>query len=331
MGIYDRDYYRREGPSFLGSFSERGRMCKYLIIINVVCFLTQWATMPMAPDVAFSRDGRPVDVGLEERDTDPRAVDVNSSGAFTDALRLDARAVYQGQLWRLLTYSFLHQTGGGLPWHILFNMLFLWWFGSDVEDMYGPREFLAIYLTAAVLGGIAFTVAWKLLPVQGMYCIGASGAVMAVLVLCALHFPTRVIYLFLFLPVPIWLFVIFEVGQDALTFLSHRPSQTAVSVHLAGAAFAFVYYQMHWRLITIWNSLRLRPRQLFRPKLRVYREEPRQPVPVAAPAAADVDEQLEAKLDAVLEKVARHGKQSLTESENQILLRASEIYKRRRT
>jgi hypothetical protein len=44
-----------------------------------------------------------------------------------------------------------------------------------------------------------------------------------------------------------------------------------------------------------------------------------------------VDEQLEAKLDAVLEKVARFGKQSLTDSENQILMRASEIYKRKRT
>ena len=38
MGIYDREYYRREGPSYLGSFMERGKVCKWLIIINVVCY-----------------------------------------------------------------------------------------------------------------------------------------------------------------------------------------------------------------------------------------------------------------------------------------------------
>ena len=70
---------------------------------------------------------------------------------------------------------------------------------------------------------------------------------------------------------------------------------------------------------------------MFRPRLHVYRDEPRQPVPVAAPPSGDVDEQLEAKLDAVLEKVARTGKDSLTDNEKQILMRASEIYKKRRS
>src|SRR6202011_117913 len=145
----------------------------------------------------------------------------------TEYLQLDTDAVLYGQVWRLLTYSFLH---AGFM-HILFNMLFLWWFGSDVEDLYGPKEFLATYLTSAVLGGLAFVLAWKIMPQQGQYCIGASGAVMAVLVLCAIHYPSRIIYLFFFLPVPIWVFVIFEVAQDAFTFLSHSPSRTAVSVH----------------------------------------------------------------------------------------------------
>ena len=68
--------------------------------------------------------------------------------------------------------------------------------------------------------------------------------------------------------------------------------------------------------------------------MRVFRgdDESREPVRVAAlPPAADVDEQLEAKLDAVLEKVARSGQASLTDTERQILLRASEVYKRRRS
>jgi Family of unknown function (DUF6576) len=64
--------------------------------------------------------------------------------------------------------------------------------------------------------------------------------------------------------------------------------------------------------------------------LRVYREEPQQPVHASAPPASDADEHLEAKLDRVLEKVASQGQNSLTEGERQVLMRASEIYRKRR-
>ena len=86
---------------------------------------------------------------------------------------------------------------------------------------------------------------------------------------------------------------------------------------------------------SIWQRQIQRPRA--RPRLRVYHEEASQAAPpvavVEAPAATshDVDEQLEAKLDAVLEKVARFGQESLTDVERQLLLRASELYRKRRT
>jgi membrane associated rhomboid family serine protease len=299
MGIYDREYYRREGPGFLGSFSARGQVCKWLIGINVVCFIIQLITLRGGEELV----------------------------PFTSLLWLNGEAVVHGQIWRLLTYAFIHAPG---MWeHIVFNMLFLWWFGSDVEDIYGPREFLAIYLLSAVLGGLAFVLAWAA-GVGGQFCLGASGAVTAVMVLCALHYPTRVILLFFILPVPIWLFVGFQVLQDTFIFLSQQQTGTAVTVHLAGALFAFVYYRRHWRVLSWWAQLRSLFQQRTRPRLRIYREEPRQPAPVSSPPNPEPDDQLEAKLDAVLEKVARYGQASLTESERQILLRASEVYKRRR-
>jgi hypothetical protein len=66
--------------------------------------------------------------------------------------------------------------------------------------------------------------------------------------------------------------------------------------------------------------------------VRVYREEePRAPVAVpAAPRRLD-DEQLEARMDAILEKISRVGKENLTDTERQVLLRASEVYRRRRS
>src|SRR5262245_3473684 len=113
MGIYDRDYYRKEGPSFLTSITDRGKVCKWLILINVVCFVVQLLTRQR--------------VGIE----DP---DFPGESWFTNALLLDVTRVLHGEIWRLLTYAFLHSEDGLL--HIVFNMAFLWWFGSDVEDLY---------------------------------------------------------------------------------------------------------------------------------------------------------------------------------------------------
>jgi membrane associated rhomboid family serine protease len=332
MGIYDRDYVRREGFTFLGSFSERGRVCKWLIGINVVAFLVQVVTRPADP-YTFSL------------------------GWFSDALDLEVGKVLHGQIWRLLSYSFLHDPD--TIWHILFNMLFLWWFGSDVEEMYGPREFLAFYLSACLVGGVLFvasSVAWvpNTLP-----CLGASGGVLAVLTLCAIHFPRRVILLFFILPIPLPLFLLFVLAGDAYVFLTRAESGTAVAAHLGGALFAGLYYRSRIRLMDwlppfwdreYWQGWR---RRLFGPRLRlfvddsvkdkwnapkrrpsssaaqsIYRPEEGTQQSVSAPVA---DEHLEAKMDAILEKISRVGKENLTESEREFLLRASEIFRRRRT
>jgi membrane associated rhomboid family serine protease len=307
MGIYDRDYVRREGPSFLGSFTERGRICRWLVGINVAVFVVQILTSPNGPfpDIRF-----------------------------TQAFDLNPKDVLHGQVWRLLTHAFLHTPDS--IWHILFNMLFLWWFGSDVEDLYGPREFLTFYLTSAVGAGLAYVVSSWIWMRDTTPAFGASGAVTAVLVLCALHYPRRTILLFFFVPVSIWLFLIFYLAQDAYTFLIREKTGTGVAAHLGGALFAGVYYRMHWRLSDWLPShwlprLRNWRRQLFRPRLRVYREEEaRAPVGVTAAATPMEDEQLEAKMDAILEKISRVGKENLTQSEKELLLRASEAIRRRR-
>jgi hypothetical protein len=115
-----------------------------------------------------------------------------------------------------------------------------------------------------------------------------------------------------------------------------------VAVHLTGAAFAYLYHTYSWRVLN-WlpfgGTSSRAARRAPRPKRRVPQEKP-QPAPAAAVTTAGaaangdggsgVDEHLEAKLDEVLEKVQRFGKESLTEQEREILLKASEIYKKRR-
>jgi membrane associated rhomboid family serine protease len=254
------------------------------------------------------------------------------NGSVTDLFILDTDKVLQGQVWRLLTATFLHSQG----WqHIVINMLILWWAGSEVEGIYGPREFLAFYLVAAVVSSAAF-VGWDVAAhAAGAHgrALGASGAVTAVLVLFALHYPNRTIYLFMIIPVPALVLVIIYVALDVIGALGHRSGEhIAFAAHLGGAAFGFLYFKYQWRILNLLPSGRQWKLSRPQPRLRVYREEREpEPAPVEVNAARPLpDSQLEAELDAVLAKVARHGKSSLSEREQQVLLRASEIYRQRR-
>jgi membrane associated rhomboid family serine protease len=297
MGIYDREYYRREGPSFLSTFAAHGKICKWLVGINVVVFVLQLV-------LRNPHDG-----------SDP----------VTQWFVLDVNAVFHGELWRLLTYAFLHSPAN--IWHILFNMWILWVFGPAVEDIYGASEFLVFYLVSALLGGVAFT----LTNLGGGAALGASGAVTATLVLYALHFPRQTVLLMFVIPVPVWLLVAGSVLMDAFVFVSRQHTGVAVTVHLGSALFAFVYYKRHWRLSPPLLSLQRWFKHRHRPALRVYRGEAPEPVHASIPAVSENEEPLEAKLDRVLEKVASHGQSSLSDDERQILLRASEIYRKRRS
>ncbi len=313
MGIQDRDYYR-EGSSVLDTLMPNGIVCRWLIAINIIVFFLQL----VAQTTGFR--------------VDADGVRIETYGWVTDWFILDPSDVLHGQVWRILTYAFLHDTSG--IWHIVFNMVFLWWFGSDLEQLYGRREFLTIYLLSASLGGVAY-VGWSLAHSESIPCLGASGAVTMLLVLNALHFPRRIIYFFGIVPVPIWLFAALSVGKDAFAWAFNVRTQTAVVVHLAGAGFAAAYFQWHGSITDVFSRMLWWTRPNTRPRLKLYNPEPLQdeePVGVTAKSnsQAVADEHLEAKLDAVLEKIASKGKESLTVHEEEILRQAAAMYKRRR-
>jgi membrane associated rhomboid family serine protease len=102
-------------------------------------------------------------------------------------------------VWQLATYMFLH---GGL-FHILFNMLALWMFGTELERIWGTRYFLKFYFLTGIGAG-ALTVLFSLLPFgfsQYVYIsniVGASGAIYGILLAYALYFPDRPILMIVF-------------------------------------------------------------------------------------------------------------------------------------
>jgi rhomboid family protein len=110
-----------------------------------------------------------------------------------------AAVVRQFRVWQLVTYMFMH---GGL-FHLLFNMLALWMFGTELERRWGTRYFLKFYFVTGVGAG-ALTVLFSLLPfgfaqqVHYSVVVGASGAIYALLLAYAIYFPDRPILLLIF-------------------------------------------------------------------------------------------------------------------------------------
>src|SRR5712691_6525316 len=117
--------------------------------------------------------------------------------------------IHQFRVWQLATYMFLH---GGI-FHIVFNMLALWMFGTELERIWGARYFLKFYFVTGV-GAAILTVVMSLLPfdfARELYrsnVIGASGAIYGLLLAYALYFPNRPIYMYFLFPVPAKIFVL---------------------------------------------------------------------------------------------------------------------------
>jgi rhomboid family protein len=291
MGLYDRDYVREERPGFfLGG--DRS-MVANLIIINVVIFVID----------AFFFDGR-------------------LSGQM--AVRAD---LFQKpwNCWQLLTAGFAHSNRGIL--HVGFNMFNLWLFGRDMEVIYGRKEFLRVYLTMIVFSSLAWvTVANTISPDPHGGMLGASGAVNGVMVLYALHFPTRLLYIWGVFPIPVWLLCAFMIGTNLLGFRDSisgdNQARVAFEAHLAGALFAFIYYK------TGWNLGRLIPGRFSRGSFSWRGLKPRSKLKIHKPASREQD--LTQEVDRILEKISAQGESSLTAAERRTLEEASRRYQQRR-
>lgn len=154
-------------------------------------------------------------------------------------LGLTPAAVFgRGWIWQVVTYLFLHDNA----WHILFNMLGIWMFGTELERLWGTRAFVRYYAITGIGAGLV-VLATSLLPIAPMAAmytattIGASGALYGLLVAYAIQWPERPILLIL-IPVPAKYFVMIYGALALLTFADTRVSAAA---HLGGLAIGYLY------------------------------------------------------------------------------------------
>ena len=205
-------------------------------------------------------------------------------------------------VWQPLTYGLLHDPGS--LGHLFWNMLLLYFFGTMLEEVLGSSRFLSAYAGGAIAGAALHLFAALAGWVADKPAIGASGAILGVVVAAAVYKP-RATVLFFFIPMSLKVLVSCLVAFDlywAIESAGGAETGTAHWIHLGGAAFGFFGARMGWL-----------QRDHF------ARFQARRAIQKAERTAKDAE-----VVDQLLEKISREGIGALSDREKEQLKRASE-------
>jgi membrane associated rhomboid family serine protease len=148
-------------------------------------------------------------------------------------------------VWQIITYAFLHSTANIS--HLLFNMLGLWMFGSEIERTVGARRLLACYFASVITAALTQLFVPALFGAPPAPTIGASGGVFGLLLAYALLFPHRkVVPLIPPIPMPAWLFATLYAGLELFMGVTGSLSGVAHFAHLGGMIGSALVV-MQWR------------------------------------------------------------------------------------
>ncbi len=236
--------------------------------------------------------------------------------------------------WVIITSIFLHE---GL-WHILFNMLFLYWFGRIVGDFIGNHRILPIYLLGGLIGNAFFFLSANLFAYGGdatIYALGASGGVMAIVVASGTLSPDYRMRLILIGEVKLKYIVLVLVFLD-LIGLASNVNTGGHFAHLGGAMFGWFFIHALRQGIdlsegvnrilrklnpNIPSSPAKKPKQSKVPFMVFKNKEKTKDSAEGSHSSDSVDHQK--KLDAILEKIKASGYESLSQEEKEFLFQAS--------
>jgi membrane associated rhomboid family serine protease len=169
---------------------------------------------------------------------------LKSSAVFDLFALIPSRVLTDFWLWQLFTYMFLHGHG---VFHVLFNMLVLWWFGSELEGRWGGRFFLTYYLVCGfgagviyLIGAIIYYAVTGQVSSMASPLVGASGATFGLLLAYGILFGERELYFMMLFPMKAKYFTMIIGLVELVTLLdSGMGSQTANLAHLGGIVVGF--------------------------------------------------------------------------------------------
>ncbi len=229
--------------------------------------------------------------------------------------------------WTLITYMFLHIK----IWHILFNILWLYWFGRIFLEYLTQRKLAWVYIMGGLAGAFVYILAFNIFPVfaptiEISYALGASASVMAIVTAISFHVPNYTIYLLFFGRVKIvYLAIVLFVFDFFMIPAGNAGGHIA---HIGGAILGFLYIK----------SLRPTSISAYRHKgsylawlsrLFTVRKKPgpgsegRHHRQVSDEEYNYQKSQQQKRIDMILDKISKGGYDSLTREEKEFLFKSS--------
>jgi membrane associated rhomboid family serine protease len=225
--------------------------------------------------------------------------------------------------WTLITYMFTHKD----IWHILFNMLWLYWFGRIFLEYLDQKKLVAVYLLGGISGAVMYVLSFNVFPafkgiVDESVAIGASASVMAIVIAIAAYVPDYTVQLFLLGRIKIkYMALAIFVLTSVMDFSVNSGGKLA---HIGGALFGYLYtlnLRQGRDIGRSFNKIIDFFATLFRPrsKMKVTYKKP----------ASDYDYNKmkadhQAKINTILDKISKGGYDSLTKEEKDTLFRESQ-------
>jgi len=297
MSIYDREYIRQDDHRPRTGGPSTWSVVVWMLVINVAVFVLN--------NLLFYSPNR-------------------------DLFGLSIRALESFRIWTPLTYQFVHAS----PWHLLGNMLGLFFLGRMLLEMTGPRQVLRLYLLGGLGGGI-LQLLYNGTIGPDATIIGASASVLAIVFAVATLIPQRSITMLLFFVIPVTLTMkqvaYLIIAMNAFTlFIAFGATGNGVAVmaHFGGmlTGWAFIRYGFHHpKKSSVSRSAKARPSKKKGFGIRVIRDANE----VAAESGSGDSTSDRRKpfvtsdVDAILDKINEHGFQSLSDAERQVLEQSS--------
>ena len=216
--------------------------------------------------------------------------------------------------WTLIGYAFFHQGFG----HLFFNMMVLHFSSMLFLTFFNSKQFLGLYLLSALFSGVAFVIGYYFLQLSSAM-VGASGAIMAILVATTTYRPLMHVRLLFFGNVKLWHITAVILVLD---FMQFRIENTGGHIaHLAGAFFGFIFIKLLQNGIDLSrilnNPFKKSRRAPFR---KVHKNYPKSaPKPSSRIVVKDKTQQ---QIDEILDKISQSGYDCLTQDEKEFLFKA---------
>ncbi|NUM41584.1 MAG: rhomboid family intramembrane serine protease [Leptospiraceae bacterium] len=228
------------------------------------------------------------------------------SAVMESVFALTPELVSRGYIWQLLTYSFLH----GDFFHILFNMLTLWMFGSELEVLWGSMRFLQFYLFSCLTGGVLTYLVDNFTSYDQGTVLGASAGIYGLLIAYAIIWPNREVLFMMFFPIKIK----YMVAILMLMLAFSQGKNIAHIAHLGGVLGGLIFLYFIKKINTTSNFQFSLKDYFHKRKMKRLQEE--------------INKRVNAKerVDELLEKISKQGMKSLSRKEKQFLNEASNKY-----